>query len=93
VIRKWDPYGLLKMGCPEDEFDREIHSLVRQIPRMRSADDAIYAISRVFSSAFGPGKFQPEVCADVGHELFEALCISGLLDVTSAVKSGRERPS
>jgi hypothetical protein len=49
VIHRWDPYGLLGMGAPEDEFDSEIITLVRQLDRIQSASDAAEAISRVFT--------------------------------------------
>ena len=32
VIREWDPYGLLRTGAPQDEFDSEIAGVVAQIP-------------------------------------------------------------
>ena len=40
VIHAWDPYCLLKTGSPEDEFDGETASVVRQIPRIKSEYDA-----------------------------------------------------
>jgi len=53
VIREWDPHALYADGAPADELDREIASLVAQIPRIKSAADAAQAISRVFGSSFG----------------------------------------
>lgn len=79
VIHCWDPYGLLGGGCPTDEFDAEIASVVVQIPRIRSRMDAIHVLSRIFSSAFGSERFRPEDCATAGIELFEALSARGLL--------------
>ncbi len=49
VIKSWDPYGLLGGGAPGDEFDREIASLVAQIPRIHSELDAAQAVSRIFA--------------------------------------------
>lgn len=54
VVHAWDPYRLIAGGAPDDEFDHEIASVVAQIPRIRSARDASHALSRVFSSSFGP---------------------------------------
>ena len=79
VIREWDPYSLLKAGCPNDEFDAEIASVVSQVPRIKSAQDAAQALSRVFSSAFEPEDFKPQDCRDAGTKLFEALSTHGLL--------------
>ena len=57
VIHEWDPYGLLAMGAPQDEWDSEIRSLVDQVGRIACEKDAALAISRIFSSAFQPEGF------------------------------------
>ncbi|MCE9547573.1 MAG: hypothetical protein K8T25_19055 [Planctomycetia bacterium] len=80
VVHDWDPYTLLAAGCPVDEFDSEIASIVAQIPRINSEEDATLALSRVFSSAFEPSRFTPELCSMAGIKLFEALSANGLLD-------------
>jgi hypothetical protein len=79
-IRQWDPYGLLAMGCPADEFHNEIASVVAQIPRIAGPNDAAHAISRVFSSAFDRETFAPELCVDVGSRLYAALKKNRLLE-------------
>ena len=73
VIHRWDPYSLLAGGCPQDEFDSEIESIVALIPCMRSQSDAIHSLSRVFSTAFEPEQFRPEDCTEAGAELYAAL--------------------
>jgi hypothetical protein len=67
------------MGAPADEWDSEIASVVTQIPRIKSENDAADAVSRVFSSAFQPDGFSPSDCAEVGRQLYLALHNSGLL--------------
>jgi hypothetical protein len=84
VIREWDPYGLLRTGSPLDEFDAEIHSLVRQLPRIATKQDAILAVSRVFSAAFDAETFKPEFCEAVGAMLFAALTESRLVTEVSS---------
>jgi hypothetical protein len=79
VIHDWDPYSLIRGGAPADEWDSEIASLVDQIPRIHSPDDAIDAVSRVFSAAFEPEGFAPADCTDIGHRLYSALTASGVL--------------
>jgi len=73
VIRDWDPYGLLRGGCPDDEFDAEIQSVVREIPRIKSANDAAQVLCNVFSSAFDRESFRLESCFAIGSKLFAAL--------------------
>ena len=72
VVHRWDPYKLLAAGSPADEFNSEIASVVAQIPRIRSRNDAAHALSRVFSSAFEAETFSPEMCRP-SAELYEAL--------------------
>jgi hypothetical protein len=73
VVAEWDPYALLTIGSPKDEFDAEVAAIARQLPRIRSAIDAAHVISRVFSSSFEPDKFVPQACALVGNRLFTEL--------------------
>jgi hypothetical protein len=79
VIHEWDPHALIRGGAPADEWDGEIASLVAQIPRIRSQDDAAHAVSRVFSSTFQPEGFSSTDCAEVGRRLYSSLAESGLL--------------
>lgn len=79
VIHKWDPYGLLALGCPNNEFDSEISSVVRQIERIASPQDAAHVLSRIFSSAFQTEGFQVADCVDVGRELYNVLQTRDLL--------------
>lgn len=79
VVEAWDPYFLIAMGCPADEFDAEIASVVAQIPRIKSEHDAALALSRVFSSAFEPERFTPDACAETGRQLFAVLLLNNLI--------------
>ena len=73
VIKEWDPYALLEGGAPDDEFDSEVSLVVAQVSRITSPSDAAQAISRVFSAQFEPNLFTPELCAQVGEQLFTEL--------------------
>ena len=73
VIHEWDPYSLLAGGAPEDEFDGEIRSVVRQVDRIGSPADAAHLISQVFSSAFEAERFAPADCRESGERLYRAL--------------------
>ena len=79
VIYAWDPYNLVAGGAPADEWDGEIALLVAELQRIRSNDDAVAAVSRVFSAAFQPDGFGPADCAEVGERLYGRLVESGLL--------------
>jgi hypothetical protein len=79
VIHDWDPYGLVGGGARADEWDSEVASLVTEIPRMNSQNDAAHAVSRVVSSAFQSEGFSPADCAQVGKRLYSSLADAGLL--------------
>jgi hypothetical protein len=79
VVHEWDPYALIGGGAPRDEWDSEIASLVAQLPRIKSQNDAAHAVSRVFSSAFQPDGFSPADCAEVRRRLYSSLADAGLL--------------
>jgi len=80
VIHEWDPYGLLALGCPQDEFDGEIQAVVRQIDRIGSPQDAVHVLSRIFSSYFEPERFRPENCQVIGAKLYQVLQERGILE-------------
>ena len=86
IIRDWDPYGLLGGGAPGDEFDREIASLMIQIPRIHSAVDAAQAVSRIFASSFEAHSFTEKTCSEVGKQLYAALAEQGLLNQSTKRK-------
>ncbi|HEY1921291.1 MAG TPA: hypothetical protein VGG44_00885, partial [Tepidisphaeraceae bacterium] len=69
VIHEWNPYDLVGASAPSDEWDSEIASLVGEIPRIHSPEDAINAVSRIFTLAFQPEGFGPVECAEVGERL------------------------
>ena len=79
VVREWDPYSLIAGGAPVDEFDSEIAGVVAQIPRIKTEEEAVLALSRVFTSAFEADDFTPEKCTEAGKKLFAALSASGLV--------------
>jgi hypothetical protein len=79
VINKWDAYGLIAGGAAADEFESQISTIVTQIPRMRSPEDAAQVISDAFSKAFDHELFTPRHCKEVGAELYEQLIRAGLL--------------
>ncbi len=80
VINSWDPYDLISGGAPCDEFDSEIRSVVSQIPRIANSNDAVHAVSRVFSSAFDHEHFGVDGCREVGEELYRALTDAGFIE-------------
>ena len=52
AIDDFDVFEFLKTGAPDDEYDPEIKSIIRQLDRCTSSLDISYTISRVFNSYF-----------------------------------------
>jgi hypothetical protein len=78
IINEWDAYSFFAGGTPDDEYEREIASVTRQMERVRSPHDAIHALSRTFLSSFSDSeRFSVEACSDVGTQLYEALQKAG----------------
>jgi len=71
-IHKIDPFALLAGGSPKDEFDSEIISIVRQLPRCRSGKDVAHTIAQVLSTSFGE-KFEPEEFEEEGLNIYTSL--------------------
>lgn len=80
VIHVWDPYGLIRDGAPEDEWDSEILKIVGRVRSIGTPAEAAAAVSDVFSKAFHPEGFQKEDCAQVGQRLFDALKEAGMIE-------------
>lgn len=92
VINAWGPYGFAEDG-QTDEYDPEVTAITKQIPRIRSRNDAKLAVSRVFSSYFEPKRFAPDKCADVGAKLFAALETEGLITASDRPRRLEESPA
>jgi hypothetical protein len=79
LIDEWDPYSLLASGAPADEFEPAAAAIVVYVPKFRSAEDAVQAVSEVFSARFEPEYFSPQHCRIFGEKLFYSLRSAGLL--------------
>jgi len=88
LIHDWDPYRLLEIGAPEDEWDREIRQIIARVDQIKSATDATRVISEVFTSAFQPEGFGEADCAEVGDRLFSALKDAGLIQIAEQAGGG-----
>lgn len=58
VIDKWDPVGLLALGCPEDEYTPEAAEIAKLTAPSPSTDELAEGIRRVFTEYFGEDVFR-----------------------------------
>ena len=64
-VDEWDPYGLLEIGAPEDEFDTESRMVAERISPGLTAEEIAEAVNSVFSDQFFPEDFGLENCRGV----------------------------
>ena len=72
-VDEWDPYGLLEIGAPEDEFDTESRMVAERISPGLTAEEIAEAVNSVFSDQFFPEDFGLEKCRGVAGKIHEAL--------------------
>jgi hypothetical protein len=56
-IDEWDPYGLLEIHCPDDEYDSESKEIANRI----NYEDSIYEIANLISEIFTNSFKEPEL--------------------------------
>ena len=72
-VDEWDPYGLLEIGAPEDEFDTESRMVADRISPGMTAEEIAEAVNSVFSNQFFPEDFGLEKCRSVAVKIHEEL--------------------
>jgi hypothetical protein len=69
-IDKWDPYELLEIYCPDDEYDTESKEIANRIKLEKSIYEIANIISKVFTNSFNkPELFSVENCLKVAEKI------------------------
>ena len=69
-IDTWDPYGLLKIYCPRDEYDSESKEIANKIKPENSVYEIASIISEIFTYAFNkPKLFSVKKCLKVAKKI------------------------
>ena len=84
IIDTWDPIGLLETGCPKNEYDIEIDSILGYIMSNLSiinSDELGKSIFNIFIGYFGVITFNKDLndCKEVGKRLIATLFDKGYL--------------
>ena len=74
VIDRHDPYGLLAMGCPADEYDSESRDIASKINEYNSVDEIAVICSAVFTRWFGID-FLKESFIEIAEEIKSNLIV------------------
>ena len=69
-IDKWDPYGLLEIHCPADEYDNESKEIANRIKLENSIYEIADIISKIFTNSFDePELFSVENCLKAAEKI------------------------
>lgn len=52
IVNKVDPINLIRIGCPDDEYDGEAHEILGLIPEAKSLEQLTELIHAVFVKWF-----------------------------------------
>ena len=70
IIDKWDPYGLLEIHCPKDEYNCESKKIAEKINIENSIYEIAEIISKIFTNAFNePEIFSIENCMKIAEQI------------------------
>ena len=80
IVNGWDPYGLIRMGAPSDEYDGEISRVLLRLQHARSTEDATEIVLDELSRSFGRPPFgEPTMhrqkCEDIWRE-WQKFCLA-----------------
>jgi hypothetical protein len=69
-IDTWDPYGLLEIHCPDDEYDCESKEIANKINFENSVYEIANIISEIFTNSFNePEIFSIKNCMGVAEKI------------------------
>jgi hypothetical protein len=78
VINEHDPVGLMEAGCPDDEYDAEVTTILARLPRASSVDDVKMILYQEFDRAFGPSSTRPSAYESASRDVWQAWITSPL---------------
>jgi hypothetical protein len=73
VIDEWDPFGLLAIHCPEDEYDEEIKDIVEVLPKVNDVAELANEINRIMYKSFNDDFKKSEDCLMVANKIYKLL--------------------
>jgi hypothetical protein len=85
VVNEWDPYDLISVGAPDNEFAHEVAQIAAKVHEINTPSELAEVISKVFSISFGSEYFSVTACMQVAGQLFTVLQTHGLLEQTKSM--------
>jgi hypothetical protein len=78
IIDKWDPFDLLAIHCPDDEYESEIREIVNTLSNITNAEELAAKIKNILYQALDEDFKKSNDCIVIAHEILEALHERGL---------------
>ena len=70
IINEWDPYDLISLGAPDDEFENEIIEIILKMKNENNLNDIAVIISDVFTKSFNDhDNFTIEKCIIIANKI------------------------
>lgn len=73
LIDEWDPFNLLAIHCPDDEYDEEIKDIVEVLPKVKSAGELAIEINKIMYNAFEEDFKKSKDCLKIAERILMLL--------------------
>ncbi|OGX68167.1 MAG: hypothetical protein A2189_01525 [Paenibacillus sp. RIFOXYA1_FULL_44_5] len=73
VIDEWDPFDLLALECPDDEYDNEISDIVEILLSVKDAEELATAIDQIMFKAFDEDFRKSQECLHIARKIYALL--------------------
>ena len=70
IINSCDPWRLIEIGAPEDEYESEITKILVGLLKCNSVDDATKLVAEVFGECFEKENISMKNCQSVGEKIY-----------------------
>lgn len=71
-VKRWDPFGLVAGGAPDDEFNIEVARIQKGLPLIESPEGLAETIQTVFLKSFN-NKFPLDDCMQVADKIWNRI--------------------
>lgn len=73
IVNEWDPFGLLAVGCPDDEYKFEIQRIVSATLRVNNAEELAVKMNEILYKSFEEDFKKSEDCLMFADKILKRL--------------------
>jgi hypothetical protein len=78
IIDKWDPFNLLAIHCPDDEYESEIREIVTALSNVTNEEELGVELNNILYQAFEEDFKKSNDCIVIANQLLKAIHERGL---------------